>query len=129
MTTPLTDRIGRWFSRARDRVNGRSVPVHMGKIAMARDRATRAAPVDVLVRDDEILVRADVPGVARDRIHVAADERMLTIWSETDPAFFREVPLPRAITGEASAALSDGVLTVELHARPARRIEVRSASN
>ena len=105
-------------------------------------RAVVAPSVDVFENENELLVVADLPGVAQDRMSIHFDKGRLTIegkrvtpkWSarlaETDAADFRRTFLvPQGIDAEKIAAeLSQGVLTVHLpkHAsvKP-RRIEVK----
>lgn len=105
--------------------------------------------VDVFRRGDEIVVRADLPGLKKDDVSVDLEEGVLTIrgerreeaeedregyyWSERSyGSFERVIPLPDGVDEErAQATFQDGVLEVRVPA-PAeemptrrRRIEIR----
>lgn len=106
-------------------------------------RPAVAPAVDVFENDSELLVVADMPGVAQDSMSIHFDKGRLTIegkrpqprWnarlSEAETADFRRTFLvPQGIDSEHIAAeLSQGVLKVHLpkhgSARP-RRIEVKT---
>jgi HSP20 family protein len=104
--------------------------------------------VEVLRRGDEIVVRADVPGVNRDDLQVSVEDDVLTIRGERRDAreesgeglyrsersygeFFRAISLPEGTDAErCEAKYEDGVLEVTLpmpkqEERKPRRIEVR----
>lgn len=94
-----------------------------------------APPVDVLENDREILIVADLPGVAAGDVDVALDGARLTIEGRREgssPARWRRtfsVP-PTVDPDRISATLEEGVLSVRLGKRDAiqpRRIEVRGA--
>jgi HSP20 family protein len=101
-------------------------------------------PMDVIHRDDALVVRADLPGVAADSINVTLENRMLTITAERRAAYgegdnvllqerfdgeiSRRLRVPEWVDADAVAAdYVDGVLTVRLplaeRAKP-RRITV-----
>lgn len=102
--------------------------------------------VDVLDRPDEIVVRADLPGVSSDAIDVRYENGVLTLRGRArrrGPAeseyllqeyevgdYADSVVVGEAIDAEGiRAEYADGVLTVRLPKAPAarpRRIEVRS---
>jgi HSP20 family protein len=106
-------------------------------------RAVVAPLVDVFENENELLVVADLPGVAQDRMSIQFEKGRLTIegrptlpahaprTGEIEPADFRRTFLvPQGIDAEHIAAeLSQGVLSVHLpkHAsvKP-RRIEVKA---
>lgn len=88
-------------------------------------------PMDVVRRDDALIVRVDLPGVARDQISVGLENRTLTISAERrsaytesdailcqerfDGAMNRRLRVPDWIDAENVAAdLTDGVLTVTM---------------
>jgi HSP20 family protein len=91
-----------------------------------------APALDVVDRDDEVLVRAEVPGVRKEDIDVSISGNMLTIKGETKHeekeekgdyyrceisrgAFARTVTLPADVDEEkAKASLTDGVLELRL---------------
>ena len=83
----------------------------------------RAVPpaVDIFENDDEILLRADVPGVSRDGVTVDLHNDRLTLTARrTDaaldgPDFHRVFQVPRGIDAEKiHAQLAHGVLQVTL---------------
>ena len=92
----------------------------------------RMPKVDVVERDEEIIVRAEVPGVAKDDLDVTVSENMVTIKGETKHeekeekgdyyrseisrgSFSRTVTLPSYVSSEdAKAKFSDGVLELTL---------------
>ncbi len=96
--------------------------------------------VDVIDRDDEVIVRADLPGVQREDLEVTVAGTTLTLRGRTHTekeeqrgdyfrretlqgSFTRTVPLPAEVdTERARARFRDGVLEVELpKAAQARR--------
>jgi HSP20 family protein len=88
--------------------------------------------VDVIDRDTEILVRAEVPGVAKDDLDVSVSDNAVTIKGETrheeteekgnyhrrettHGAFTRTVMLPDTVNADATKAqFKDGVLELTL---------------
>jgi len=105
-------------------------------------------PVDVYENEDEVLVRAEVPGVAKDELGLsllegklvirgkkpaeAADQYVCRVRECWSGEFSRAVALPEGIDPDAepSASLRNGVLTVRLARLPApagRKIEVRDS--
>jgi HSP20 family protein len=101
-------------------------------------RPTYAPPVDIFEDKEEILILADVPGVAADGLSINLDRDQLTIDARRaeasgDEAFdYRRVfVVPRGIDPEKIAAtLTDGVLRLSLP-KPAalkpRQIAVKSS--
>jgi HSP20 family protein len=104
--------------------------------------------IDILERDGRIVVRADLPGMSKDDIHVDIADQVLTLKGErrcekkeeregyryrecSHGSFFRAVPLPDGIdASKASAEFRNGVLEVSMPApsnwqKKARRIEIR----
>ena len=103
--------------------------------------------VDVLRRGDELVVRADLPGLKKEDISVDVGDNMLTIrgqrkeesreeregyyWHErSEGSFYRSIPLPEgANVDQARARFEDGVLEVALPApkekERSRHIEIR----
>lgn len=104
-------------------------------------------PADVFEDSDGITLRLDVPGVAKERLNIQADQNTLTIEGDVQivmpagmEALLAEVHSTHyrrsfALSGElesnkAEANLKDGVLTVRIPKRAElrpRRIEVRAA--
>jgi HSP20 family protein len=110
-------------------------------------RAAWIPQIEVFRRNDELVVRADLPGMRKEdvRIDVQRDHLVLQgerTWSQEDDregvmrserrygSFYREVPLPEAADPEqARAQYRDGVLEVTLplreeEAHRRRRIEI-----
>ena len=103
-------------------------------------------PVDISETDDGIVLQADMPGVAKDRLDVqvegntllieghigiARQEDMSAVHAEVRGASYRRqfVLSNELETSRIEAALKDGVLTVRIPKRAevrARRIEVQS---
>ena len=105
----------------------------------------RTPRVDVLSRDDELLVRAEIPGIKREDLTVELNGDLLTIRGEqhhetkteegdlmraeiAHGAFSRTMTLPSGLDAEhAKAELKDGVLEVHLpktEKTEGRRIEI-----
>jgi HSP20 family protein len=106
--------------------------------------------IDVLQRGNELVVRADLPGVNADDITVEVSDDAITIsgqrqqehveedgsiyrFERTYGSFFREIPLPQgAIADRAIANFKDGVLEITVPAPPdqvsrGRRVEISRA--
>jgi HSP20 family protein len=102
-------------------------------------------PVNIYETDTEIIVRADVPGVAREELQLVMQMGRLTISGRENRTayegyevvteergkaeFSREIALPDSADPEAdpSAALQDGVLTVrvpKIAPKQARSIDI-----
>jgi len=91
-----------------------------------------APPVDMLDRKDEVILRADLPGLEQKDIEVAVEEGILTIRGERREekeakeedyyccerwagAFFRSLNLPPGVDpGQIKATFKNGVLEVRL---------------
>ncbi len=104
----------------------------------------RIPKVDVVERDDSIVVRAELPGVKKDDMDISLTEDSVTITATTrqeseeekgdyhrreisQGSFARTVALPAAVQGdEAKASFKDGVLELTLpKAAPARRHTIK----
>ena len=108
--------------------------------------------IDVVQRDNELVVRADLPGVNPDDVTVEISDDAITISGErkqehveehgsvyrferTHGAFYREIPLPKgAIANQAKASFKDGVLEITAPAPPeevsrGRRLEISRQSS
>lgn len=105
----------------------------------------RLAPrVDVIDRDDEVVVRAEVPGIDKKDLEVSLTENAVTIKGSTrredkeekgdyyrseiaQGAFQRTVSLPSMVdTDKAKASFKDGVLELEVpKVRKAKRRTVK----
>jgi HSP20 family protein len=103
--------------------------------------------VDVTQRNNELVIRADLPGMTKDDVKVDVTEDAITIQGErrrehederggmyraerSYGSFFRVVPLPDgAIGDQAKATFKDGVLEITMPAPPeqvtrGRRLEI-----
>ena len=108
---------------------------HVRATGLARldnEKREWAIPLDVVEEEDEILVRASIPGVKVDDIDVSIENRVLTIKAETKTeaehkeggylvrerrsgSFLRSLRLPETVDADqAKTSYNDGVLTVNL---------------
>ena len=106
-----------------------------------------APDVEVFHRNDEFVVRADLPGLNKDDVKVDVTENGITIQGERKReheeeregfyrsersygSFYRMIPLPDGtITDQAKAKFKDGVLEITMpappeHVRRGRRLEI-----
>jgi HSP20 family protein len=104
--------------------------------------------VEVVQRGNDLVVRADLPGLSKDDVHVDIADNVLTIQGErkqeqheekegfyrnerTYGSFFRSIPLPEGtISDSAKATFKNGVLEIVLQAPPqevsrGRRLEIK----
>jgi HSP20 family protein len=107
-----------------------------------------APQVETIQRDDRLVVRADLPGVNKDDVHVEVENGVLTISGErrnerneeregfyrserSYGQFFRAIPLPDGVqTDQCEAKFNDGVLEISLpvpkhEEHRAKRIQIR----
>jgi HSP20 family protein len=118
------------------------------------DRASQALntvwtpQVETFRRGDNLVIRADIPGVNKEDVHVEVEDDVLTISGERKEEheenrdgyyrsersygqFYRAIPLPEGVNAEkCDASFKDGVLEVTLPApkqeeRKAKRIQIR----
>jgi HSP20 family protein len=105
--------------------------------------------VEVFQRGDQLVVRADLPGLAKDDVQVEVTENAVTIQGErrhdheerrenyyhserSYGSFYRSIPLPEGVSADrAEAKFSEGVLEITMPApqrqeRRGRRLEVKS---
>jgi HSP20 family protein len=98
--------------------------------------AAWAPPVEVSERGGQLVVRAELPGLAKKDVRVEVGEDALTIQGErrhereekrkgffrserSYGSFFRQIPLPEGIDpGSAKAVFKDGILEVTMPAPP-----------
>ena len=105
-----------------------------------------APDIDVYQKNDQLIIKADVPGLAKDDVSVEITDDAVTIQGERKAEreeeregfyrtersygnFCRVIPLPEgAITEQAKANFRDGVLEITMPAPPAaaksRRLEI-----
>jgi HSP20 family protein len=104
--------------------------------------------VETTQRGDRFVVRADLPGINRDDLHVEVDDDVLTISGERHTeqrderngyfrsersygSFFRAIPLPDGVKADqAEAKFNDGVLEISLPApkqedKKSKQIQIR----
>ena len=117
------------------------------------DRLVDWAPdIEAFQRGDRFVVRADLPGMHRDDIHLRVTDDTLTIegerrWEHEERqegyvrsergygSFYRVVRLPEgAIPDSATASFKDGVLEVDMQAPPkevsrGRRLEISDSGS
>src|SRR5262245_11977026 len=107
--------------------------------------------IEMFERDGELIIRADLPGLARDDVNVEIDNDGITIEGERRSElqedregfyrternygkFYRRLPLPDGVDAEnADATFSNGVLEVTLEApkrteAKSRRVEISDTS-
>lgn len=93
---------------------------------------TAAIPVDVLERDNALIIRATVPGIAPENLEIKVEKNVLTLAGSTtveevsegtkvflrermEGSFSRSIRLPEGLNLEAAAAkFEHGVLTITL---------------
>ena len=115
-----------------------------------RDQAIAWAPdVEVFQKDNELTIRADLPGLKRDEVSVEVTDNTVTIQGERKRehdeeregfyrsersygSFSRVIHLPEGtISDQAKAVFRDGVLQITLPAPPrshGRRLEIGEGS-
>jgi HSP20 family protein len=108
-----------------------------------------APDVEILERPDQLVVRADLPGLTKDDVKVNVTDDMLTFEGErkeeketkregyyrserTYGAFYRSIPLPEGVkTEKVEATFKNGVLEVTLpwmkEAKKAKMVDVKTA--
>lgn len=103
-------------------------------------------PVEVVERDGQLVVRAEVPGLSKDQLNVEFEDGQLVISGERRQereerrggayrneriygTFYRSIPLPEGVDPEqAKAAFKNGVLEITMPAPEsprAKRIEIQ----
>lgn len=105
-----------------------------GQDMTAAGSAFFAPPIEVLERDGHLVVRAELPGLTKDDVHVEVTEEALTIegerraeHEERQGGFFRSerrygtfrrhIPLPEGVNAEqVTATFKDGILEIAMPA-------------
>jgi HSP20 family protein len=110
-----------------------------------------APVIEVYQRNDEFVVRADLPGLKKEDVKIDVTDNALTIQGERRQeeeterrgvyrsersygSFYRTIPLPEgAITDQAKATFNSGVLEITMPAPPdqftrGRRLEIKDAT-
>ena len=124
-------RMSRLFEELPDYIESSNLP--------ARQEMTQVPYVDVIDRDKDIVVTADLPGVAKDDIRLNIRDNMLEISAEKKTeqetreegylrrergfsGFYRTIRLPTPVDeGKAQASFNNGVLEVTLPKTTARK--------
>lgn len=145
----------RRFSEEMDRVFGDvfadlgTAPRRRGAPGFGFPQAQWAPPIEVLERDDRLVVRAELPGLNKDDVKVEVTNDLLTIAGERREEreetgegyrhserrygrFSRTVPLPEGVSPEdVRCTFQNGVLEVTMPAPQrvdrSRRIEIQGA--
>jgi len=123
-------------------------PRESGALQTEREtQATLLPPVDIFEDDRGITLKADLPGVAKERLSIQVDKDVLTIEGEAEiempegmealyadlrsTHFRRSFTLSRELQADRiEAEMHDGVLTLKVPTREElqpRRIEVKAA--
>ncbi len=107
---------------------GRAMPRSFGQIA------AWAPQVEVLQRDNQLVIRADLPGINKDNVKVELRDDSVVLRGERQEerkeehegfyrtersygSFYREIPLPQGVdTSNATATFREGVLEITMPA-------------
>jgi len=107
--------------------------------------------VEVFERDNQLVLRADLPGLSKDDVNVELSDEAITIEGErrnehkeegkgyyrserSYGKFFRRIPMPESVKAEnAKASFTNGVLEITMPAakregRKSRRLEISGES-
>lgn len=75
----------------------------------------REPPVDIQESDKEIYITVEIPGAKKENIDLELDNDTLTIKTDDEQQFFKEVKLPSEVkTNKTDAKLNNGILSVTL---------------
>jgi HSP20 family protein len=86
-----------------------------GVSKVVEEHGYRVPEVEVVERDDEVWVVADLPGAQKEGIDVKVTERTVTIKAQDGRKYYGEVELPAEVVPEsAKATYKNGVLEVRL---------------
>ena len=130
---------------------GRSSFGTRGRGANAAAAGMWAPAIEVHQQNNELVVRADLPGMKKEDIHIDVTDQDITISGERRQqqesqkegvyrtersygSFCRTIALPEgAITDQANATFKDGVLEIKMPAPPeqvtkGRRLEIKDGS-
>jgi HSP20 family protein len=111
---------------------------------MARSMDVRVPSVDVIDREEEVVVRAEIPGIDKENLEISLSDDRLTIKGSTRQekeekeagdytrremsrgSFTRVITLPANVDGEkAKASFKDGVLEMTLpKLKPSKRLRI-----
>ncbi len=111
---------------------------------MAKSMEVRVPSVDIIDREEEVVVRAEIPGIDKENLEVSLSDDRLTIKGSTRQekeekeageytrrelsrgSFTRVITLPANVDGEkAKASFKDGVLEMTLpKLKPSKRLRI-----
>jgi HSP20 family protein len=109
---------------------GRQTGRRVARTSADLDRILWTPTIDVFQRGDNLVIRADLPGVSKENVSVELDNGVLIISGETEEdreedrggyfrsersygSFYRAIPLPEDIdVSQAEATFHDGVLEI-----------------
>ena len=126
----------------------RAWPTSLGTGPQRRGGTLWAPAIDVVQKDDQLVIKADVPGMKKEDLSIEITDNAITIQGERKHekeeeregyyrseraygSFCRVIPLPEgAISDQAKATFKDGVLEITMPAPPAskgRKLEITEA--
>ncbi|HEV3140516.1 MAG TPA: Hsp20/alpha crystallin family protein, partial [Vicinamibacterales bacterium] len=146
----MLDRFADEMARMFDDVGfGRGWLSPRGNAALRTSGAMWAPQIEVYQRSNELVIRADLPGIKKEDVTIEVTDDEITISGErheeketdregifrserTYGSFYRTIPLPEgAITDQAKASFKDGVLEITIPAPPqttrGRRLDIKDA--
>ena len=142
---------GSIFQRWNDEMDRFFSDFGLGRNRLAGTQGAMWSPqVEVFQRGNELIVRAELPGLSKDDVKVEINDNVLTIQGERKQeheeeregwyrnersygSFYRAIPLPEGTIGDsAKASFKNGVLEITLQAPPqevsrGRRLEIKEA--
>jgi HSP20 family protein len=154
MVMALTPLKGFW--NLQDQLNRRFVDVFGGLLrqpeGLPRTQPAEWAPaVDVLFEDGDLLIRADLPGLEQEDVHITLQDNVLTISGERKAereeerggyyvrerrsgSFWRSMTLPKGTDeSKISARFEDGLLEVRVRGaaviKEPKRIQIEGGKN
>jgi HSP20 family protein len=145
------DRVFSDFGFGRGWISPRFGALRSAGRSAGTDMQTWAPDVDVFQRDNELVARADLPGLTKDDVKVEVTDDAVIIQGERKReheeeregvyraersygVFYRVIPLPEgAMADQAKATFKDGVLEVTMPAPPeqvtrGRKLEITEGS-
>jgi len=129
----ISENMDRFFDRALDDFALGRTTAGVGALASGASWSPR---IEAFQKDNQFIVRAELPGLKKEDVRVNVAESCITIEGErrhefeenrdgvfhterSYGSFFREIPLPDGAIGDkAEATFKDGVLEVRLDAPP-----------
>lgn len=143
----LLDRLFEDFTGRNSLANREWAPSGFGELA----RSMWSPQIETFVRDNELVVRADLPGLKKDDVQIEVTDDALIVrgerrqeheergnegqyWSERSyGSFYRAIPLPQGVeAGDINANFDSGVLEITMpvpeEAR-GRRIEIKEGAS